>query len=126
RDVADYLRERIARQLPQVWMVDPSLTVANIVMVALEDVHSETAVTSLDRAGICASGGSACSSGATQPSHVLAAMNVDARYRSGPVRMSLGEQTTKQDADRVVAALVEVQSRLGEQLLAGAARVRTA
>jgi cysteine desulfurase len=109
--LAERLRAGLADLTPDVWIANRDLAVANIVTAALAGVPSEVTVTALDREGICVSGGSACSSGATQPSHVLAAMGVDKRYQTGPVRMSLGEETTEGDIDRVVAALAAVQAR---------------
>jgi len=124
--LAAYLRKRLTATIPEVWLADPDLTVANIVTAAIPDVPTEITVTSLDREGICVSGGSACSSGATEPSHVLRAMGVEQRYRNGPVRMSLGEQTTEQDVDRVVAALATVRDGARELIGKGVVPVRTA
>jgi cysteine desulfurase len=58
----------------------------------------------LDLAGIAASGGSACQSGATEPSHVLTAMGVPRDLAVGAVRFSLGRATTEGDVVRLVAA----------------------
>jgi len=60
----------------------------------------------LDIAGICASGGSACSSGSNVGSHVLNAIGVDKERAA--VRFSFGHQNTKQEVDFVVAQLVEM------------------
>jgi cysteine desulfurase len=124
--LANYLRQRLAEEIPEVWLADPGLTVANIVTAAIPDVFTETTVTALDREGICVSGGSACSSGATEPSHVLKAMGVEPRYRNGPVRMSLGEETSKEDIDQVVAALATLRGQSRELVGKGAIPVRTA
>jgi cysteine desulfurase len=124
--LAAYLRKRLVDEIPEVWLADASLTVANIVTAALPDVLTETTVTALDREGVCVSGGSACSSGATEPSHVLKAMGVEPRYRNGPVRMSLGEQTTEQDIDSVVAALATLRGQARELVVKGVAPARTA
>ena len=56
----------------------------------------------LDLAGVAASGGSACSTGAMEPSHVLTAMGVPRPLALGSIRLSLGHDTTKEDLDRVV------------------------
>ena len=56
----------------------------------------------LDLEGICASSGSACSSGALTPSHVLLAMGVDPLLAGSFVRFSLGRETTEAEVDRVL------------------------
>jgi cysteine desulfurase len=124
--LAAYLRERLTETIPEVWLANPELTVANIVTASIPDVPTEITVTSLDREGICVSGGSACSSGATEPSHVLKAMGVEPRYRNGPVRMSLGEQTTELDIDRVVTALATLRGQSREFVGKPTTQVRTA
>jgi cysteine desulfurase len=58
----------------------------------------------LDLAGICASSGSACSTGAVQPSHVLTAMGVARELALGAIRFSLGHESTRADVERVAAA----------------------
>lgn len=83
----------------------------NIVSVAIAGVESEVLVTALDQKGIAVSGGSACSSGATLPSHVLAAMDIDAQYVRGPLRCSLGEATTAQDIEQAASAIIECVER---------------
>jgi cysteine desulfurase len=55
--------------------------------------------------GICVSGGSSCASGALEPSHVLAAMDVDRGLAVGAVRFSLGYDTTDDDVDRAIAVV---------------------
>ena len=67
---------------------------------------------SLDMAGVCASSGSACSSGAVEPSHVLRAMGVPRETANATVRFSLGHPTTEADVGRAAAALAEVVQRM--------------
>ena len=66
----------------------------------------------LDLAGICASGGSACSTGAVEPSHVLTAMGVPRELALGVVRFSLGHETTAEDIERVVTAFPAIVTRV--------------
>lgn len=68
-------------------------------------VDAEELLLSLDRHGVCASAGSACASGALEPSHVLLAMGCDPARARGAVRFTLGRTTTEADVDRVVALL---------------------
>jgi cysteine desulfurase len=75
-------------------------------------VESEALLVLLDEAGVCASAGSACASGAMEPSHVLTAMGVGHDDALGSLRLSLGTTTTDDDVDRAVAAVVDAVTRL--------------
>jgi cysteine desulfurase len=68
-------------------------------------VESEAMVVLLDEAGVAASAGAACSSGAVEPSHVLLAMGLDKQAASSGVRFSLGITSTDADVDRVLAVV---------------------
>ena len=59
----------------------------------------------LDLAGIAASGGSACSTGAVEPSHVLVAMGVPRELALGAIRFSFGHESTAGDVDRVAEVM---------------------
>jgi cysteine desulfurase len=86
----------------------PDLTVAgetaprapHILNVLVPGAIGETVLMHLDLAGIAASGGSACSSGAVEPSHVLAAMDIPRELAVGAVRFSLGRGTSSADIAR--------------------------
>ncbi len=71
----------------------------------IEGVESESLLIVLDDLGICASAGSACASGALEPSHVLAAMGVDNERARGALRLSLGWSTTDADIDAAIVAV---------------------
>jgi cysteine desulfurase len=73
----------------------------------------------LDEADVCASAASACSSGAMDPSHVLAAMGVERSWAGGALRMTLGRTTTEADVDRGIDAVVGAvrQLRAGRPLV---------
>jgi cysteine desulfurase len=75
-------------------------------------VESETLLFLLDEAGVCASAGSACASGALEPSHVLTAMGVPADEAAGSLRLSLGTTTTEDDVDLATKAVAEAVTRL--------------
>ena len=68
----------------------------------------------LDMKGICASSGSACTSGSLDPSHVLLAIGLPHEIAHGSLRLTLGEETTREDIDYVVDSLKEIVSRLRE------------
>lgn len=62
--------------------------------------------------GICASSGSACTSGSLDPSHVLLAIGLPHEIAHGSLRITLGEENTKKDVDYLIETLVEVVQRL--------------
>ena len=66
----------------------------------------------LDLMGICASGGSACTTGAPEPSHVIMAMNGDTSRAKGTIRFTLGQENTEEEIDTVIRALKEITMRL--------------
>lgn len=84
----------------------------NTSMVALPGIKAETAVIAFDLEGVAISAGSACSSGKVGASHVAEAMGVAAdRVRSG-LRLSIGPETTRQEAERFLAVWAKVTGRL--------------
>ena len=70
--------------------------------IAFKNVEGEAILLMLDRLGICASSGSACTSGSLEPSHVLRAMGVPFNYAHGSIRLSLSRYTTEEDVDFVI------------------------
>lgn len=84
----------------------------NTTNIAFEHLEGEAIVHHLNRAGIAASIGSACSSGAMEPSHVLRAMHVPASSLRGAVRFSLSYETTAEEINQVVRALSDILARL--------------
>jgi cysteine desulfurase len=75
-------------------------------------LEAEAILLLLSEKGICASAGSACSSGSLEPSHVLAAMGIDAKIGHGAIRFSLSRYTTDEELDRTLAVLPGVIGRL--------------
>ncbi|HTU71810.1 MAG TPA: cysteine desulfurase family protein [Candidatus Baltobacteraceae bacterium] len=81
-------------------------------------VDSETMLMRMDLEGIAVSAGSACTSGALEPSHVIAGLNIDPRWRQGVIRFSLGETTTEEEIDRVLELVPRIAAELrGRALL---------
>jgi cysteine desulfurase len=87
---------------------------------AFAGLETEMLLTLLDRAGVEASGGSACSSGAHMPSHVLVAMGLPPRVAGGALRCTLGRGTTEDEVDRAAAAIVASVAQLRASLPAPA------
>jgi cysteine desulfurase len=93
---------------------DRSSKVAGNCHLSFAGVESEALLVLLDGAGVCASAGSACTSGAIEPSHVLVAMGVAKRRALGSLRLSLGVTTTDADVDRALEAVPAAVARLRE------------
>ena len=79
---------------------------------SFEFIDGEALLLNLDMYGICASTGSACSSGSSNPSHVLLAMGLTDNIARGSLRITLGDENTKEDIDYLVKTLVEVVQNL--------------
>jgi cysteine desulfurase len=80
--------------------------------VSFAGIASEVLLIGLDLAGIAASAGSACTSGVLEPSHVLAALGLEPRWRTGAIRFSLGAGTTASQIERVLSILPGLVARL--------------
>lgn len=86
----------------------------NTVSVAFEFVEGEAILMLLSEKGICASSGSACTSGSLEPSHVLRAMGVPFTCAHGSIRFSLSRFTTDEDIDSIIRELPPIIERLRE------------
>lgn len=90
----------------------PSLRLANNVNMSFEFVEGESMCLSLDFEHMCASTGSACSSSANEPSHVLKALGLPPQLAYGSLRFTMGKWTTEQDIDRVLDVLPRIVEKL--------------
>ena len=75
-------------------------------------IEGESLLIMLDMKGVCASSGSACTSGSLDPSHVLLAIGLPHEIAHGSLRMTLGADTEKEDVDYVVDCLKEIVDQL--------------
>ncbi len=80
--------------------------------ISFKFVDGEALLLNLDMNGICASTGSACSSGSTNPSHVLLAIGLPENIAKGSLRITFGKENTKEDVDYLINNLVEIAQRL--------------
>ena len=80
--------------------------------ISFEGIHGEELLLKLDEKGICASAGSACSSGTPSPSHVLLAIGLKPELAYGSLRITLGEENTKEDIDFLIEQLAEIIPKL--------------
>ena len=85
-----------------------------------EGVLSEELLILLDDAGVAASAGSACSSGAIEPSHVLRAIGWEGRAPREAIRFTLGESTSRDEVDRALAVIPRAVAQLGGAIATGA------
>ncbi len=79
---------------------------------SFERIEGESLLLMLDIKGICASSGSACTSGSLEPSHVLTAIGLERKFAQGSLRITFGKENTVNDVDYVVESLVEIIERL--------------
>ncbi len=84
----------------------------NTLSIGFDAVEGESILMLLDRKGICASSGSACTSGSLDPSHVLMAMEVPFKSAHGTIRFSLSHYNTKAEMDTIVETLIPAIDRL--------------
>lgn len=82
--------------------------------ISFKSVEGEAILLLLDEHGICASSGSACTSGSLEPSHVLRAMGVPFNYAHGSIRFSLGRFNNEEDVDRIIEVVPTIITRLRE------------
>jgi cysteine desulfurase len=109
----DRLEHEILRLVPDVQRNGaPSQRLPNLTNLSVRYVEGEALVLSLDREGVAVATGSACTSGSSDPSHVLLAMGVEPALAQGSVRFSLGRGTTAADVDYVLSAFQAVVRRL--------------
>jgi len=93
---------------------DEAHRLPNTVNISFEAVEGEALLLQMDQYGICASSGSACTSGSLEPSHVLRAMGVPFNYAHGSVRFSLCRYNTDAEVDRVLEVMPKIVHDLRE------------
>ena len=91
---------------------DPECRMFNTSNLSIEAVEGEGLIIGLDMHGICVSSGSACSSGQTEPSHVLQAIGIPIELSKGSVRFSLGRENTDEEIEKVLEVFPKVIERL--------------
>jgi cysteine desulfurase len=91
---------------------DPIRRLPNNANLGFDCVEGESILLLLDQAGICASSGSACTSGSLEPSHVLTAMGLSTEWANGSVRFSLGQSSSEEDVEYLLDLLPAMVDRL--------------
>ena len=109
----DYLEQKILEKIPNVLVNgDSNHRLPNTVSVSFEYVEGESILLMLSDLGICASSGSACTSGSLEPSHVLRAMGVPFTAAHGSIRFSLSVYNSKEEMDYIIEHLPPIIQRL--------------
>ena len=112
-----YLRRKLAdgivEKIPEIIInTDIYSSVPNVLSVSFNYLEGESLLLMLDMAGICASSGSACTSGSIDPSHVLTALGLPEDIAHGSLRLTLGDENTMEEMDYVAMKIKENVTRL--------------
>ena len=109
----DYLIERLEKEVPYCHLNGHrTKRLPNNVNFSFRFVQGESVLIMLDMKGICASSGSACSSGSLDPSHVLLAIGLMPQEARGSLRLTLSEDNTREEIDTTVEAVKAIVERL--------------
>ena len=109
----DYLIRRVLEEIPYSRLNgDPVKRLPSNANFCFRFIEGESLLILLDQKGICASSGSACTSGSLDPSHVLLAIGLPHEIAHGSLRLTLSEDTTKEDIDFTVDELKKIVERL--------------
>lgn len=112
-ELRDYLIGRIMDEVPYVKLNGhPSKRLPNNANFSFRFIEGESLLIMLDMKGICGSSGSACTSGSLDPSHVLLAIGLPHEIAHGSLRLTLSEETSKEDIDYVVESIKEIVANL--------------
>lgn len=109
----DYLIDRVLKEIPYSRLNGHRTErLSNNANFSFRFIEGESLLIMLDQAGICASSGSACTSGSLDPSHVLLAIGLPHEIAHGSLRLTLSQQTTREEIDFVVEKLKTIVERL--------------
>ena len=109
----DHLIARISKEIPYCFLNGhPTQRLSNNVNFGFEFIEGESMLIMLDMEGICASSGSACTSGSLDPSHVLLAIGLPHERAHGSLRLTVSEENTIEEMDKVVDCLKKIVERM--------------
>ena len=109
RELRDLLAGLILARVPDAWLNGhPTERLPNNCHFSFAGIESEALLLRLDLAGISASGGSACTSGSMEPSHVLQAIGLDDEKLQGSIRLTLGRETTREEIEKTAQILPQI------------------
>ena len=113
KDLRDYYISEVEEKIPYI-KINGHRTkrLPGNANISFKFIEGESLLLNLDIKGICASSGSACTSGSLEPSHVLVAIGLEPEIAHGSLRVTFGEDNTKEDVDFLVTTLIEVVDKL--------------
>ena len=113
KKLRDYLMERVMAEVPYTRINGHRKDrLPNNANFAFQFIEGESLLIMLDMKGICASSGSACTSGSLDPSHVLLAIGLPHEIAHGSLRLTLNEETTVEELDYVIECIKEIVEKL--------------
>ncbi len=113
RELQAYLLQRLQAEIPHcIVNGDLEQRLPGNVHVSFPGIEGESLLIMLDMKGICASSGSACTTGARKPSHVLMAMGLSEQEARGSLRLTLSWENTREELEETVQAIKEIVARL--------------
>jgi cysteine desulfurase len=113
RNLRDRLQRSIQEQIPYTQVNgEKAVRLPNTLNVSIHFIEGEGMLFQLSEHGICASSGSACTSGSLEPSHVLQALHVPFTAIHGSIRFSLSRYNTDEDVDRIIEVFPEIVANL--------------
>jgi cysteine desulfurase len=113
RLLRDELEKRILEKIPEVIVNGhPEKRLYNTLNICVKYVEGESMLLHLDFEGICASSGSACTSGSLEPSHVLLALGIPHEIAHGSLRFSFGRSNTVEDVEKTAEVLPKIVENL--------------
>lgn len=115
KELRDYYEKQIEEKIPYIKINgDKEKRLPGNSNISFRFIEGEGLLLNLDLKGICASSGSACTSGSLDPSHVLLAIGLPHEIAHGSLRISIGKYNTKEEIDYLIENLVEIVNRLRE------------
>ena len=115
KELRDYYVKQVEEKIPYIKINgDMEKRLPGNSNISFRFIEGEGLLLNLDLKGICASSGSACTSGSLEPSHVLLAIGLPHEIAHGSLRISIGKYNTKEEVDYLVENLVEIIGRLRE------------
>ena len=109
KNLRDYCLNKIQEKIPDIYINGTmERRLPGNINISFKDLNSGELLLRLDEVGICASGGSACSSKEVSPSHVLTAIGLPSELSKGALRLTFGDYNTKEDVEYLVENLVRI------------------
>ena len=110
KELKDYFLNKIREEKGIELTVDQNMVSDHFIHLLIEGIHKDVLLYQLDKKGICASSGSACSAGATEESHVLKAIGLLEKDKA-PLRMTINGKNSFEEMDYIANSLIEIRNR---------------